>query len=94
MWDNAAALNRLAELLFAAAALMVLYAAVRFAIHQPVFALNQVRVVGAPGYVTLDQVEAIAFAAFARCTVLGLPANVPSVTGASRACILGAVYAV
>ncbi len=41
-----------------------------------------------------DQVEAIAFAGFARCTVLGLPANVPSVTGASRACILGAVYAV
>ena len=41
-----------------------------------------------------DQVEAIAFAAFARCTVLGLPANVPSVTGASRACVLGAVYAV
>ena len=41
-----------------------------------------------------DQVEAIAFASFARQTVLGLPANVPSVTGASRACILGAVYAV
>lgn len=41
-----------------------------------------------------DQVEAIAFASFARSTVLGLPANVPSVTGASRACILGAVYAV
>ena len=41
-----------------------------------------------------DQVEAIAFAGFARSTVLGLTANVPSVTGASRACILGAVYAV
>ena len=41
-----------------------------------------------------DQVEAIAFASFARRTVLGLPANVPSVTGASRACVLGAVYAV
>ena len=41
-----------------------------------------------------DQVEAIAFAGFARSTLLGLPANVPSVTGASRACILGAVYAV
>ena len=40
------------------------------------------------------QVEAIAFASFARRTVFGLPANVPSVTGASRACILGAVYAV
>ncbi len=41
-----------------------------------------------------DQVEALAFASFARRTVRGLPGNVPSVTGASRACILGAVYAV
>ena len=41
-----------------------------------------------------DQVEALAFASFARRTVRGLPANVPSVTGASRACILGAIYAV
>lgn len=40
-----------------------------------------------------DQVEALAFATFARRTVLGLPANVPSVTGASRPCILGGVYA-
>ena len=59
MWNSAAALNRLSELLFAAAALMVLYGAVRFAIQQPVFALNELRVVGAPGYVTLDQLEAI-----------------------------------
>lgn len=41
-----------------------------------------------------NQVEALAFASFARSTVRGLPANVPSVTGASRECILGAVYAV
>ena len=41
-----------------------------------------------------DQVEALAFASFARRTVRGLPANLPSVTGASRACILGAIYAV
>ena len=40
-----------------------------------------------------DQVEALAFASFARRTVRGLPANVPSVTGASRECILGGVYA-
>ena len=60
MWNNAATLHRLSDLLLAAAALMVLVGAVRFAIHQPVFALNELRVVGAPGYVTLDQVEAIA----------------------------------
>lgn len=41
-----------------------------------------------------DQVEAIAFASFARRTVHGLPGNLPSVTGASRPCVLGAVYAV
>lgn len=41
-----------------------------------------------------DQVEAIAFASFARRTLLGLPGNLPSVTGASRPCVLGAVYAV
>ncbi len=41
-----------------------------------------------------DQVEAIAFANFARRTVHGLPGNLPSVTGASRPCVLGAVYGV
>ena len=39
-----------------------------------------------------DQVEAIAFASFARRTVHGLPGNLPSVTGASRPCVLGALY--
>jgi anhydro-N-acetylmuramic acid kinase len=39
-----------------------------------------------------DQVEAIAFASFARRTVWGLPGNLPSVTGALRPCVLGAVY--
>ena len=60
MWNSVAALNRLSDLLFTAAALLVLYGALRLAVHQPVFSLNEVRVVGAPGYVTLDQVEAIA----------------------------------
>jgi anhydro-N-acetylmuramic acid kinase len=41
-----------------------------------------------------DHVEALAFASFAQRTVQGRPANVPAVTGASRECILGAVYAV
>lgn len=59
MWDNARALNRVSDLLVAAALLLVLYGAVRFAIHQPVFALSELRVVGAPGFVTLEQVEAI-----------------------------------
>ncbi len=36
--------------------------------------------------------EAIAFAWFAQRTLRGLPGSVPTVTGASRACVLGGVY--
>ena len=39
-----------------------------------------------------EAMEALAFAVFAHRTVAGLPANLPSVTGASRPCVLGAVY--
>lgn len=60
MWDNPAALNRVSDLLLTAALLLVLYGAVRFAIHQPVFALREIRVIGAPGLVTHEQVETIA----------------------------------
>ncbi len=40
-----------------------------------------------------DWVEALAFAWLAMRTIKGLPGNVPSVTGASRAVVLGGVYA-
>ena len=59
MWDSPATLNRVSDLLFTAALLLVLYGAVRFAIHQPVFALREIRVIGAPGLVTQAQVESI-----------------------------------
>jgi anhydro-N-acetylmuramic acid kinase len=39
-----------------------------------------------------DLMEAVAFAVFAQRTVDGLPGNLPAVTGASRPCLLGAVY--
>jgi anhydro-N-acetylmuramic acid kinase len=39
-----------------------------------------------------DWVEAIAFAWLARQTLAGRPANLPAVTGARRAVILGAIY--
>ena len=39
-----------------------------------------------------DWVEAAAFAWLARQTLLGLPGNLPSVTGAVRADILGGIY--
>ena len=41
-----------------------------------------------------DAMEALAFAVFAQRTVHGLPGNLPSVTGAARPCVLGAVYGV
>lgn len=46
MWDNPGALNRVSDLLFAGAALIVLYWVIRFAIHQPVFSLTELRVLG------------------------------------------------
>jgi len=39
-----------------------------------------------------DYLEAIAFAWLAQQTLLGLPANLPRVTGATHPCILGAIY--
>jgi anhydro-N-acetylmuramic acid kinase len=40
-----------------------------------------------------EQVEAMAFAVFAQRTLDGLPGNLPAVTGASRPCLLGGIYA-
>lgn len=59
LWHNAAGLNRLSDLLFAAAALLVLYGMIRFAIVQPVFALKELHVLGS-AHVTQAQVQAIA----------------------------------
>ena len=42
--------------------------------------------------VDADWVEAIAFAWLARQTLLGLPGNLPSATGASGYRVLGAIY--
>ena len=39
-----------------------------------------------------DWVEAIAFAWLARQTLLGLPGNLPAVTGADRPLVLGAIH--
>jgi anhydro-N-acetylmuramic acid kinase len=39
-----------------------------------------------------EQVEAAAFAWLAARTVAGLPGNVPTVTGAARAAVLGATW--
>ena len=39
-----------------------------------------------------EHVEATAFAVFAQRTLHGLTGNLPSVTGASRRCVLGGIY--
>ncbi len=39
-----------------------------------------------------DDMEALAFARLARRTLAGLPGNLPSVTGATEASVLGAIY--
>jgi cell division protein FtsQ len=60
MWDSAPALNRVSDVLFAAAALMTLYGAIRFAIVQPVFSIDALHVVGATEHIKRAQVEMIA----------------------------------
>ena len=58
MWNNPGALNRVSDLLFAGAALILLYWLVRFAIHQPVFSLTELRVLGT-GQISREQAAAI-----------------------------------
>jgi cell division protein FtsQ len=59
MWDNAAALNRTAGLLYGAAALLVVYGCIHYVVHLPVFPLREIRVVGDVSHVTSDQVAAV-----------------------------------
>ena len=59
MWDRPDLLNRAANLLIAAAALMIAYAVIWVAIHLPVFALRHVDVLGDTRHVTRAQVESI-----------------------------------
>ena len=59
MWDRPDILNRVSAALFAVAGLLVTYALVAFVVQLPVFALREVRVLGAPGHVTRAQVETI-----------------------------------
>lgn len=59
MWDNAAALNRAAGLLYGAAALLIAYACIYFVVHLPVFPLREIRVIGDVDHVTNEQVAAV-----------------------------------
>lgn len=59
MWDKPAALNSIADALFVAALLGVLYAGVSYIVHLPVFPVKEVRVVTPLEHVTRQQVEDI-----------------------------------
>ena len=59
MWDNAATLNRVAGLLYGAAALLIVYGCIHYVVHLPIFPLREIRVIGDVGHVTNDQVAAV-----------------------------------
>jgi cell division protein FtsQ len=59
MWDKPLVLNRLADLMFVAALLGLLYGGVAYAVRLPVFAVNAVRVTTPPAHVTRQQIEDI-----------------------------------
>ncbi len=59
MWDKPVVLNRLADLMFVAALLGLLYAGVAYAVRLPAFSVNAVRLVAVPVHVTREQIEEI-----------------------------------
>lgn len=59
MWDNPSLLNRMANGLFAVAALLVVAAIAVRAAALPVFALREVRIASEPKHVTRDQLEQV-----------------------------------
>ncbi len=59
MWDRADILNGVASALFAAAVVMIAYAAIHYAVRLPLYPLREVRMSAAPGHVTHAQIEAI-----------------------------------
>ncbi len=59
MWDRPDILNRISDLLFTLALLLVIGGTLNFVIHLPAFALREVRVDGNLAHVTGEQVETI-----------------------------------
>lgn len=59
MWDKPEALNLIANVLFAAAALLLAYGTLHFSMRLPFFPLREVRIMEAPQHVTPQQIETI-----------------------------------
>ncbi len=58
MWDKPDVLNGIANALFAAAAVLVVYATLHYAMRLPVFPLREVRITTGLAHVTPEQIEA------------------------------------
>lgn len=59
MWDDARRLGRLANLLFAAGAAMLVYGTAYYVVHLPILPLREVAVTGETAHLTREQVEAV-----------------------------------
>ena len=59
MWDDVAALGKTANMLFAAAAMLMLYGIVHYVVHLPIFPLRDIRLTGDVSHVTREQVDAV-----------------------------------
>jgi cell division protein FtsQ len=57
MWDRPDALNRCADLLVTAVALLAIYGALHFVVHLPIFPLREVRLASALTYVKSEDIE-------------------------------------
>lgn len=60
MWDDAGAMRITANLLFAIAAVLMLYGAAHYVVHLPIFPLRDIRLTGDVTHVTHEQVQAVA----------------------------------
>ena len=59
MWDDAVAMRRTANLLFAVAVVLMLYGTGHYVAHLPIFPLRDIQVTGDVAHVTHEQVEAV-----------------------------------
>lgn len=60
MWDDVPALRLSANVLFGIAVALILYGAVHYVIHLPIFPLREIQLAGDVSHVTHEQVEAVA----------------------------------
>lgn len=60
LWHRPESLNRVADLLFAAALLLAIYGALLYVVRLPIFPIRQIQLSGGVTHVTREQIEAVA----------------------------------